>query len=187
VEGQNLAIEYRSADSQRNRLPTLAAELVRHRVNVIVTAGNAAALAAKAATATIPIVFSIGGNSVELGLVASINRPGGNITGISLLNSELDPKRLATTAAFLTNPDNLTRADKIERMQAAALRRELQTSTLRRTVMARKLKMIRRPCGAISYGGIAPSFHLLSLAGLPGALQLRVKMRKAQSEHMSFG
>jgi putative tryptophan/tyrosine transport system substrate-binding protein len=137
VEGRNVVIEYRSAESQDNRLPTLAAELVRRQVNVIVTAGNAAARAAKGATATIPIVFLIGGSPVELGLVGSLNRPAGNITGVSLLNSELDSKRLgliaeltpdATTVAFLVNPDNPTTTDKIERVQAgaSALQRQLQ-------------------------------------------------------------
>jgi putative tryptophan/tyrosine transport system substrate-binding protein len=94
VEGQNVAIEYRWAESQADRLPALAGDLVRRRVAVIVVTGIPAAVAAKEATTTIPIVFATGVDPVEMGLVASINRPGGNLTGSAVLTAELGPKRL---------------------------------------------------------------------------------------------
>ena len=94
VEGQNVTVEYRYAENQFDRLPALAADLVRRGVAVIVTSGNDPSVAAKAATTNIPIVFAIGGDPVVLGLVASLNRPGGNVTDTTVLGAQLVPKRL---------------------------------------------------------------------------------------------
>ncbi len=130
VEGQNVEIEYRWAEGQYNRLPVFATELVHRRVAVIAASGTAAAVAAKAATATIPIVFGTAADPVEVGLVASLNRPGGNLTGVTNLNAEIGPKRLellhavvprATIIALLVNPTIPTIAEPLSRdLQAAA-------------------------------------------------------------------
>jgi putative tryptophan/tyrosine transport system substrate-binding protein len=114
VEGENVTIEYRWAEGQYNRLPALAAELVRRKVDVI-AANGVAVLPARAATTTIPIVFSTALDPVQLGLVASLSRPGGNITGVTSLNVEVAPKRLellhelvpaANVIGLLVNPNN---------------------------------------------------------------------------------
>jgi len=133
VEGQNVAIEYRSADGQYDRMPVLVANLIQHPVTAIVIFGiTPAALAAKAATTTIPIVFLTGADTVKLGLVASLNRPGGNLTGVTVLSADLGPKQLellhellpkATLIALLVNPTNHTFNE--------ALSRDLQAATSR--------------------------------------------------------
>jgi putative tryptophan/tyrosine transport system substrate-binding protein len=130
IEGQNIAIEYRWGQGDSDRLPELAADLVGRRVAAIVTPGSiAAGLAAKAATKTIPIVYASGADPVEAGLVASLNRPGGNITGISSLNQELSAKTLGLLrqllqrdgrVAFLVNSNNPRMRSVIADAQAAA-------------------------------------------------------------------
>jgi putative ABC transport system substrate-binding protein len=127
--GRNVAIEYRFAQGQDERLPALAAELVRRQVTMLVATDRPSAVAARAATATIPIVFTSGFDPVQLGLVASINRPGGNATGVSLLTTELGPKRLGLLRellpkpgliAFVVNPNNTLTPFQVTEMQAAA-------------------------------------------------------------------
>ena len=129
VEGRNVAIEYRWARGQYDRLPSLAAELVQHQVTVIAATTTPAALAAKAATSTVPIVFTTGGDPIKLGLVASLRRPGGNVTGSTQLSVEVGPKRLelarelfpgATTVALLVNPANPLAATVSKDLQAVA-------------------------------------------------------------------
>ena len=130
-EGRNLAIEYRFAENQFDWLPELVAELVHRQMSVIAVLGGGlvAALAAKAATATIPIVFGIGDNPVEAGLVASLNRPGGNLTGTSFMIGELAPKRLellhemlpqATRFAMLVDPNSVKPESTIKAAEMAA-------------------------------------------------------------------
>ena len=141
VEGENVAIEYRWAENQIDRLPALAAELVRRQVAVIAASRRPLpALAAKAATTTIPIVFSVAEDPVRLGLVASLARPGGNLTGINFLSAELAAKRLellrelvpaATRVAVLVNPANATNAEATLRdVEAAARAMGLQIQVL---------------------------------------------------------
>jgi putative tryptophan/tyrosine transport system substrate-binding protein len=140
VEGQNVTIEYRWALGQYDRLPAMAAEFVRRPVTVLTTTGGEpSALAAKAATSTIPIVFAIGGDPIKQGLVASYNRPGGNATGVSLLTSPVEPKRIgmlhelvpqATTIGFLLNPNLPQSPSQIADVQEAARTLNLQVHIL---------------------------------------------------------
>src|SRR5262249_59185471 len=115
--GGDVTIEYRGGAGQTDQLRAMAAELVRSQVSVIATAATPAAIAAKAATATIPIVFEMAGDPVRLGLVAGLDRPGGNVTGVTNLSIEITPKRLqllhevvpaAKVVALMVNPTNLT-------------------------------------------------------------------------------
>lgn len=139
VEGQNVAMEYRFAENQYDRLPTLAADLVRRGVAVIV-ANGLAAQAAKEATATIPIAFVAGFDPVEVGLVASMSRPGGNVTGVTIFDVELGPKRLqllhelvptASVIAAVVNPTDPARAETTSKeLQAAAKTLGLQLHVL---------------------------------------------------------
>jgi putative ABC transport system substrate-binding protein len=129
VVGRNVAIEYRFAEGLDERLPMLASDLVRRSVTLLVATANSSALAAKAATATIPILFGVGLDPVQTGLVASLNRPGGNATGVSVFTSELGPKRLGLLRelmpkpgliAFVIDPNNVSTPTQVERLQVAA-------------------------------------------------------------------
>src|SRR6476646_7085282 len=130
-EGQNVSLEFRWAEGQYGRFGELAADLVRRRVSVIVTPGGAtAALAAKTATTTIPIVFGVGGDPVQLGLVASLNRPGGNATGVNFFTIELMAKRMqllrelvpaAKRVAVLVNPTDRSNETTLRDVEAAAI------------------------------------------------------------------
>jgi putative ABC transport system substrate-binding protein len=141
VEGVNVAIEYRWAHGQFDRLQMMARELTRRPVNVVVaTGGEPAALAAKNATSTIPIVFAIGGDPVKLGLVASYNRPGGNMTGVSLLTNTLEAKRVGllrelvpavATIGILVNPNFPAAATQVNDVQEVAQKLGLRVLALR--------------------------------------------------------
>ena len=140
VDGQNVAIEYRWANGQYDRLAALVGDLVRRQVSVIAATSTPANLVAKAATTTIPIVFTTGGDPVQLGLVASLGRPGGNVTGVTQMTGEVAPKRVelahelvpqATAFGLLINPTNPL-AETVKRdSQAAALKLGLQLNVLR--------------------------------------------------------
>ena len=141
VKGQNLRIEYRVAEGYYDRLPALANDLVNRHVDLIAAmSGTPTILAAKAATSTIPIVFFGGGDLVAMGMIASLSRPGGNITGMSILAADLPPKRLellselvpqARLIAFLINPNNPSMARMVEDVRAAAQLRGIHVDVLR--------------------------------------------------------
>ena len=143
VDGQNAAIEYRWAEGRIDRLPAMAADLVQRHVDVIAATSTPAALAAKAATPTIPIVFETGADPIQLGLVASLNRPDGNVTGVTQTNNEITPKRLqllhellpnARVMALLVNPDDRALAEITTKdVQAAALTLGLELHVLKAT------------------------------------------------------
>jgi putative tryptophan/tyrosine transport system substrate-binding protein len=194
VEGRNVAIEYRFAQDDLDRLPELAADLVRRRVDVIAAPGSvAAAYAAKAATATIPIVFQTGIDPVEAGLVASLNRPGGNITGVTTLGTEVDAKRLellhelvptANVLALLVNPALRSVESQSRGMQAAARILGLQLHILHasgeRDFEAVFANLAQLRAGGLVIGGDAflliTSEQLAALAlryGVPAIFQYR--------------
>jgi len=162
VEGQNVAIEYRFADNQYDRLPALAADLVRRQVSVI-AANGLAAQTAKAVTTTIPIVFVAGFDPVEVGLVTSMSQPGGNITGVSILDVELGPKRLellhelvptATMMAALVNPTDPTRAETtLRELQTAARTLGLQLHVLHASA-DRDFDMVFASLAQLKAGGL---------------------------------
>ena len=164
VEGRNFVIEYRWAEGQTDRLPALAADLVRRKVAVIVAPGNTpTALAAKAATETIPIVFSVGTDPVESGLVESLNRPGGNVTGISVIDIEMIAKRVqllhqlvptATSIALLVNPRNpITAQAETREVQIAAhalgLRMLVLNASNRDDIAIAFAKLLQEQAGAL--------------------------------------
>jgi putative tryptophan/tyrosine transport system substrate-binding protein len=139
IEGQNLTIEYRWAEGHYDRLPTLMADLLDRKCAAIVAMGNVAARDAKAAAETIPVVFSTGSDPVAIGLVKSLSRPGTNMTGVSILNNDLESKRFellievvpdATLIAFLVNPDSPTTPSKLRSVNAAAEENKRQVLVL---------------------------------------------------------
>jgi putative tryptophan/tyrosine transport system substrate-binding protein len=167
VEHQNVAMEYRWADGQYDRLPALAADLVGRRVAVIVPIGGApATLAAKAATSTIPIVFNMGADPIQLGLVANLNRPGGNVTGIAMMTLEIERKRLellhelapaSTSVAVLLNPSNAQAQTQEREAQAAARVIGRQVLVLKaateREIESAFATLAREKAGALLVGG----------------------------------
>jgi putative ABC transport system substrate-binding protein len=166
VEGRNVAIEYVSAEGRYDRLPALAADFVRRQVSVIYISGSApAALAAKAATATIPIVFNNGSDPVALGLVKSMNRPGGNVTGVIFLSDTILPKRLellrelvpqVATIAFLVNPTNSNADGITAEIEEAAQKIRQQIVVFRAStdgeIDAAFMAMVQQGIGAVVIG-----------------------------------
>jgi len=165
VEGRNLVIEYRWAGNQADRLQALAADLVQLRVAVIVTPGLVATLAAKVATTNIPIVFSVGNDPVQLGLVASLNRPGGNLTGFNNVTNELGAKGLALlhelvpgtdTIGFLENPNNptfqLTTRNVLAAAHVAGLQVQILKASNDREIDAAFVSLVQARTGALLVG-----------------------------------
>jgi ABC-type uncharacterized transport system substrate-binding protein len=181
VDGQNAIIEYRWAEGQYDRLPALAADLIRRNVTVIAATSSPAAQAAKAATSTVPIVFTTGDDPIKLGLVASLNRPGGNVTGVSSLLVELGSKQLGllrelvpgtTAVAALMNPNFPGTEKQLSDLEAAARVLGLQLIVLRastdREIDAAFATIAQRGGGAL-FVGVDPFFyerrdHIVALA-----------------------
>ena len=173
LDGKTVAIEYRWAEGRYDRLPALAADLVDRKVNVITANGIAAALEAKRATSTIPIVFIIGSDPVADGLVASLARPGGNLTGVTVLNTELISKRLEflsellpqlSVVALLVNPNNQGAERIIEDFQRAARAKGIQSQILKAgsesEIETAFASLAQFPSPALSVGG-DPAFSNL--------------------------
>jgi len=168
-EGQNVTIEYRFAGNKSEKLPALAADLVHRQVTAILATTTPAALAAKAATTTIPIVFETGADPVRLGLVASLNRPGGNVTGVTQLSTVVAPKRLellhelvptTTVVALLVDPTDPVNAESVSRaLQAAArsfgLELHVLTASTERDFDAVFAKVIQLRAGGLVIGSHA--------------------------------
>jgi putative tryptophan/tyrosine transport system substrate-binding protein len=185
TEGTNVAVEYRWAEDRYDRLPAMAADLVNHHVTVIAAVGSTpAALAAKAATTTIPIVFLVAGDPVAIGLVDSLARPGGNLTGVAALTAEVGPKRLemlhavastAITIALLVNPKNRELSDPVvQELQVAARRLGLQLPVLNAST-EREIDMAFATLVQLGAGGlvISPDALFASRAEQLAALALR--------------
>jgi putative ABC transport system substrate-binding protein len=162
VEGQNLSIEYRWADGQYDRLPALAAELVRRQPSAIVAFTTPAAVAAKAATSSIPVVFTTIGDPVRIGLVSSLSRPDGNVTGVTSLNVQVGPKRLelmhellpaVEDMALLVNPGNPTTEAQLQQMQSAA------------NTLGLKLRVLRASSES-EFGGVFSNLRQSHIGGL---------------------
>jgi len=188
VEGQNVAIEFRWAEQRYDRLPALAADLVGRQVAVIATVGSApAALAAKAATTTIPVIFFTGGGPLQLGLVASLSRPGGNLTGVTSLNVEVGPKRVellhqvvptARLIALLVNPTspNLTESTVREAQGAAntlGIKLDVLHASTERDIDEAFASIAQRRAGGLV---IAPDAFFISHGQKLGALALHHAM-----------
>jgi putative ABC transport system substrate-binding protein len=192
VEGQNVAFEYRWAEGRYDRLPALAADLVVSKVNLIAADGIPAALAAKTATSTIPIVFAVG-DPIDLGLVASLARPGGNLTGVSTMTPELSPKRLELLSelvpqigviALLVNPNNSNTERTARDMQEAARAKGVQLHILiagtESEIDTAFATLVQLHAGALVVGG-DPSFanwreqlvRLAAIHGVPAIYQSR--------------
>jgi len=175
VDGRNVSIEYRWADGQVDRLPALAADLVQRQVSVIAATSTPAALAAKAATSAIPIVFETGADPVELGLVASLNQPGGNLTGVTQMNLEVAPKRLellhellpsTSVMALLVNPSNPAVAETTARqMLAAAHTLGLELHVLDASTES-DLDAVFAQIGQLRASGVGPGRDFLMGGGL---------------------
>jgi ABC-type uncharacterized transport system substrate-binding protein len=194
VEGRNIAVEYRWADNRLDRLPALAAELVAHRVAVMATgAATAAALAAKAATSRIPIVFVIGADPVKFGLVASMNRPGGNVTGVTSLANTLVAKQLqllhgllpaSGLIGVLVNPGNPNAVSDSTQAQAAAASLRLKVHVVH-TVAERDVDAAFDELGRVQASAVLvfPDALFLDLRGRLAELATRDKLPVLYSDH----